>query len=213
RRRASCPGLSEPPSVPSVGVLLITSPPAVFRGMAYPPGGSQVNRRPKARSSRWQSLGKYPEKPAFCLGFALAIAKKPPYSTTTTRSVAIWPPSGPEPDRGWFAGGGLFNALDLLLGKTQAMAQTIALVDDDRNILTSVQITLEAEGFNVRTYTDGAEALRGLTANPVDLAILDIKMPRMDGMELLERLRRQSELPLIFLTSTDDEGDELIGLR
>ena len=93
------------------------------------------------------------------------------------------------------------------------MPQTIALVDDDRNILTSIQMALEAEGFAVRTYTDGAEALRGLTANPVDLAILDIKMPRMDGMELLERLRRQSELPVIFLTSKDDEVDELMGLR
>ncbi|HZF36658.1 MAG TPA: response regulator transcription factor [Candidatus Angelobacter sp.] len=93
------------------------------------------------------------------------------------------------------------------------MPQTIALVDDDRNILTSIQIALEAEGFAVRAYTDGAEALRGLTANPVDLAILDIKMPRMDGMELLERLRRQSELPVIFLTSKDDEVDELMGLR
>ncbi|MGH6928222.1 MAG: response regulator, partial [Dongiaceae bacterium] len=93
------------------------------------------------------------------------------------------------------------------------MAQTIALVDDDRNILTSVQMALEAEGFAVRTFTDGAEALRGLTANPVDLAILDIKMPRMDGMELLERLRRQTDLPVIFLTSKDDEVDELMGLR
>jgi two-component system response regulator ChvI len=91
--------------------------------------------------------------------------------------------------------------------------QTIALVDDDRNILTSVQMALEAEGFAVRTYTDGSEALRGLTANPVDLAILDIKMPRMDGMELLERLRRQTDLPVIFLTSKDDEVDELMGLR
>jgi two-component system response regulator ChvI len=91
--------------------------------------------------------------------------------------------------------------------------QTIALVDDDRNILTSVQMALEAEGFAVRTYTDGAEALRGLTASPVDLAILDIKMPRMDGMELLERLRRQTDLPVIFLTSKDDEVDELMGLR
>jgi two-component system response regulator ChvI len=91
--------------------------------------------------------------------------------------------------------------------------QTIALVDDDRNILTSVQMALEAEGFAVRTYTDGAEALRGLTASPVDLAILDIKMPRMDGMELLERLRRTTDLPVIFLTSKDDEVDELMGLR
>jgi two-component system response regulator ChvI len=91
--------------------------------------------------------------------------------------------------------------------------QTIALVDDDRNILTSVTMALEAEGFAVRTYTDGAEALRGLTSSPVDLAILDIKMPRMDGMELLDRLRKQSRVPVIFLTSKDDEVDEVLGLR
>ena len=93
------------------------------------------------------------------------------------------------------------------------MPQTIALVDDDRNILTSVAMALESEGFNVRTYTDGVEALRAMTATPVDLAVLDIKMPRMDGMELLERLRRHSDLPVIFLTSKDDEVDELMGLR
>jgi two-component system response regulator ChvI len=91
--------------------------------------------------------------------------------------------------------------------------QTIALVDDDRNILTSVSMTLEAEGFAVRTYTDGAEALRALQQQPVDLAVLDIKMPRMDGMELLEKLRKSSDLPVIFLTSKDDEVDELMGLR
>ena len=93
------------------------------------------------------------------------------------------------------------------------MPQTIALVDDDRNILTSVSMTLEAEGFAVRIYTDGAEALRGLMQSPVDLAVLDIKMPRMDGMELLEKLRKSSDLPVIFLTSKDDEVDELMGLR
>ena len=93
------------------------------------------------------------------------------------------------------------------------MQHTIALVDDDRNILTSVAMALEAEGFAVRTFTDGAEALRGMTANPVDLAILDIKMPRMDGMELLDRLRKQSRVPVIFLTSKDDEVDEVLGLR
>ena len=93
------------------------------------------------------------------------------------------------------------------------MQNTIALVDDDRNILTSVTMALEAEGYKVRTYTDGSEALRGLTANPVDLAILDIKMPRMDGMELLNRLRQGSNLPVIFLTSKDEEVDELLGLR
>jgi two-component system response regulator ChvI len=93
------------------------------------------------------------------------------------------------------------------------LPQTIALVDDDRNILTSVSIALEAEGFEVRTYTDGDEALRGLTAKPVDLAVLDIKMPRMDGMELLSRLRQTSGMPVIFLTSKDDEVDEVLGLR
>lgn len=93
------------------------------------------------------------------------------------------------------------------------MTYTIALVDDDRNILTSVSMALEAEGFKVRTYTDGAEALRGLTAQAADLAVLDIKMPRMDGMELLQRLRKQSAIPVIFLTSKDDEVDELMGLR
>ncbi|OAN49196.1 DNA-binding response regulator [Paramagnetospirillum marisnigri] len=93
------------------------------------------------------------------------------------------------------------------------MSHTIALVDDDRNILTSVSIALEAEGFKVRTYTDGTEALRALTAQPADLAVLDIKMPRMDGMELLQRLRKQSAIPVIFLTSKDDEVDELLGLR
>jgi two-component system, OmpR family, response regulator ChvI len=93
------------------------------------------------------------------------------------------------------------------------MPATIALVDDDRNILTSVSIALEAEGFTVRCYGDGAEALRGLTAQPADLAVLDIKMPRMDGMELLTQLRRQTAMPVIFLTSKDDEVDELLGLR
>ena len=90
---------------------------------------------------------------------------------------------------------------------------TIALVDDDRNILTSVSIALESEGYRIMTYTDGASALEGFKTSPPDLAILDIKMPRMDGMELLEKLRRTSELPVIFLTSKDDEVDELMGLR
>lgn len=93
------------------------------------------------------------------------------------------------------------------------MQQTIALVDDDKNILTSVSMALEAEGYQVRTYNDGEEALRGLSQQPVDLAILDIKMPRMDGMELLQKLRSGSNLPVIFLTSKDDEVDEVLGLR
>ncbi|AGA65348.1 DNA-binding response regulator ChvI [Liberibacter crescens BT-1] len=90
---------------------------------------------------------------------------------------------------------------------------TIALVDDDRNILTSVSIALETEGYKVETYTDGASALEGLLAHPPHLAIFDIKMPRMDGMELLRRLRQKSELPVIFLTSKDEELDELFGLK
>jgi len=93
------------------------------------------------------------------------------------------------------------------------MPQTIALVDDDRNILTSLSMTLEQEGYSVRTYTDGESALQGLMAKPADLAVLDIKMPRMDGMELLQRLRARSAMPVIFLTSKDEEVDELMGLR
>ena len=90
---------------------------------------------------------------------------------------------------------------------------TIALVDDDRNILTSVSIALEAEGYRIMTYTDGASALDGFKTSPPDLAILDIKMPRMDGMEMLRRLRQKSDMPVIFLTSKDEEIDELFGLK
>ncbi|MCC5996438.1 MAG: response regulator transcription factor [Oceanicaulis sp.] len=89
---------------------------------------------------------------------------------------------------------------------------TIALVDDDENILTSVSIFLENEGYAVRTYTDGAAALSELSAQPPDLAIFDIKMPRMDGLELLRRVRQTSNLPVIFLTSKDGEFDEALGL-
>ena len=90
---------------------------------------------------------------------------------------------------------------------------TIALVDDDRNILTSVGMALENEGYSVQKYNDGAAALQGLQDNPPDMAIFDIKMPRMDGMELLRRIRQKSDLPVIFLTSKDDEIDELFGLK
>ena len=90
--------------------------------------------------------------------------------------------------------------------------QVVALVDDDRNILTTLSIALQAQGFATRIYSDGASALEALTRNPPDLAVFDIKMPRMDGMELLRRLRETSELPVIFLTSKDDEQDEEAGL-
>jgi two-component system response regulator ChvI len=92
------------------------------------------------------------------------------------------------------------------------MTASIALVDDDRNILTSVSIALQAEGFLTRVYSDGETALKALIDNPPDLAIFDIKMPRMDGLELLRRLREKSALPVIFLTSKDDELDEALGL-
>jgi len=93
------------------------------------------------------------------------------------------------------------------------MSQTIALVDDDRNLLTSVQMALEKEGFKVQTYIDGESALIGLTRMPPDLAVIDIKMPKMDGEELLKKLRKKTSLPVIFLTSKDDEIDELLGLK
>ena len=93
------------------------------------------------------------------------------------------------------------------------MQATIALVDDDQNILTSVSIALEAEGYTVRPYTDPVAALHALSKTPADLVVLDIKMPRMDGMEVLRQLRRASECPAIFLTSKDDEIDEVLGLK
>lgn len=89
----------------------------------------------------------------------------------------------------------------------------IALVDDDRNILTSVSITLESEGFDVETYNDGQSALEAFNRRLPDMAVLDIKMPRMDGMKLLQRLRQKTNMPVIFLTSKDDEIDEILGLR
>ena len=96
------------------------------------------------------------------------------------------------------------------------MSHVIALVDDDRNILTSVSIALQAEGFGTRVYSDGAAALKAFTDNPPDLAVFDIKMPQMDGMELLRRVREVGgslgAMPVIFLTSKDDELDEALGL-
>jgi two-component system, OmpR family, response regulator ChvI len=92
------------------------------------------------------------------------------------------------------------------------MSHVIALVDDDRNILTSVSIALQSEGFVTRVYTDGAAALKAFAENPPDLGVFDIKMPQMDGMELLRRLREFSAMPVIFLTSKDDELDEALGL-
>jgi len=92
------------------------------------------------------------------------------------------------------------------------MSIVIALVDDDRNILTSLSVTLQSEGFITRLYSDGEAALKALVENPPDLAVLDIKMPRMDGMELLRRLREKTDFPVIFLTSKDEELDEALGL-
>ena len=93
------------------------------------------------------------------------------------------------------------------------MSPTIALVDDDRNILTSISMALENEGFKVQTYIDAENALIGISRNPPDLAVIDIKMPRMDGEELLRRLRKKTTIPILFLTSKDEEVDELLGLK
>ena len=93
------------------------------------------------------------------------------------------------------------------------MKETIALIDDDRNILTSMSMALEKEGFNIQTYLDGESALIGLSRTPPDLAVIDIKMPKMDGEELLKKLRKKTSLPVIFLTSKDEEVDELLGLK
>jgi len=93
------------------------------------------------------------------------------------------------------------------------MKETIALIDDDRNILTSLSIALEKEGFKIQTYLDGESALIGLARTPPDLAVIDIKMPKMDGEELLKKLRKKTSLPVIFLTSKDEEIDELLGLK
>ena len=93
------------------------------------------------------------------------------------------------------------------------MSHTIALVDDDRNILTSISMALENEGFKVQTYIDEENALVGISRNPPDLAVIDIKMPGMDGEELLKRLRKKTTIPIIFLTSKDEEVDELLGLK
>lgn len=99
-----------------------------------------------------------------------------------------------------------------LTSSPPAQQQVIALVDDDRNILTTVAIGLQAEGFATRVYSDGEAALKALLENPPDLAVCDIKMPRMDGLELLQKLRVKSALPVIFLTSKDEEPDEALGL-
>ena len=93
------------------------------------------------------------------------------------------------------------------------MSHTIALVDDDRNILTSISMALEIEGFKVQTYIDAENALVGISRNPPDLAVIDIKMPRMNGEELLKRLRKKTTIPILFLTSKDEEVDELLGLK
>ena len=93
------------------------------------------------------------------------------------------------------------------------MNYSIALVDDDRNILTSISMALENEGFKVQTYIDAENALVGISRNPPDLAVIDIKMPRMNGEELLKRLRKKTTIPILFLTSKDEEVDELLGLK
>ena len=104
------------------------------------------------------------------------------------------------------------NFLIMLSGLLYHMAR-IALVADDRNILTSVKMTLEGEGFEIDTYSDGQSALEAFYRKQPDIVVLDIKMPRMDGMDLLQKMRPKISSPVIFLTSKDDEIDEVLGLR
>jgi two-component system, OmpR family, response regulator ChvI len=103
--------------------------------------------------------------------------------------------------------------ISALLCETQGDMPNIALVDDDQNILTSASIALEVEGYRITTYSDGASALKSFMLSAPDLAILDIKMPRLDGIELLQRLRQKSDIPVIFLTSKEEEIDELLALK
>ena len=93
------------------------------------------------------------------------------------------------------------------------MKNNVFLIDDDKNILTSVSMLLENEGYKVRTFSDGETGLKAILENHPDIAVVDIKMPRLDGIELLKKLRRTSNMPVIFLTSKDTEIDELLGLK
>ena len=93
------------------------------------------------------------------------------------------------------------------------MKNNVFLIDDDKNILTSVSMLLETEGYKVKTFTDGESGLEAILENNPDIAIVDIKMPRLDGIELLKKLRKTSDMPVIFLTSKDTEIDELLGLK
>jgi two-component system, OmpR family, response regulator ChvI len=111
-----------------------------------------------------------------------------------------------------FAWGCLLKDMESIEPSPPAIPETVALVDDDRNILTSVSIALRSAGLATRLYTDGESALKALSENPADIGVFDIKMPRMDGLELLRRLRQTSKMPVIFLTSKADESDEELGL-
>ena len=93
------------------------------------------------------------------------------------------------------------------------MKNNIFLIDDDKNILTSVSMLLESEGYKVKTFSDGESGLKAILENHPDIAVVDVKMPRLDGIELLKKLRKTSDMPVIFLTSKDTEIDELLGLK
>ncbi len=93
------------------------------------------------------------------------------------------------------------------------MKNNIFLIDDDKNILTSVSMLLESEGYKVKTFSDGESGLKAILENHPDIAVVDIKMPRLDGIELLKKLRKTSDMPIIFLTSKVTEFDELLGLK
>src|ERR1700733_10811720 len=204
-------------SISGSGSMATTSAPAIANAPASIPGPQPRSRtrcsrvRPVNRVTWRISRGAYAGRPARKCSAAVrnrrgwkswasAIIRSPPVRIAPQSDASVTMLEG--------------RSLAMTVPpKEPSMTQTIALVDDDRNILTSIQMTLEQEGVQVRTYTDGESALQGMNARPVDLAVLDIKMPRMDGMELLQKLRQRSSMPIIFLPSKDEEVDELMGLR
>src|SRR3984893_11147632 len=158
-------------------------------------------QRPRA-SRRVADLGKFLRESGICVRRTDRLCSQSIDESCACQGLATFRPC--------FGG---FSVAGRAYAARIGLMPTMALVDDDRNILTSVSIALEAEGYRIMTYTDGASALDGFKTRPPDLAILDIKMPRMDGMETLRRLRQKSDMPVIFLTSKDEEIDELFGLK
>jgi two-component system, OmpR family, response regulator ChvI len=177
-----------------VNPRLMTRPPAAWRAAIRTPRGV------------WKGCAatKLNDHGFFCCGLATLMKFRTDVGTFCSSDTFVPLPGIVIAEPG-FGGAAIRRMEDFM--------PTIAIVDDDRNILTSVSTALEIEGYRIMTYTDGCSALEGFDSDPPDLAILDIKMPRMDGLEMLRRLREKSKLPVIFLSSKDEEIDELFGLK